>query len=47
MSLYLKYRSATFDDIVEQDYTKAILKQQVIKSFAGEQFSNYLFYGSR
>ncbi|HMY81118.1 MAG TPA: DNA polymerase III subunit gamma/tau [Candidatus Absconditabacterales bacterium] len=47
MSLYLKYRSATFDDIVEQNYTKAILKQQVLKSFEGEQLSNYLFYGSR
>ena len=47
MSLYLKYRSATFDDIVEQDFTKSILKQQVIKSFAGEDFSNYLFYWSR
>ncbi len=47
MSLYLKYRSQTFDDIVEQEYTKDILKQQVIKSFEGESFSNYLFYGSR
>ncbi|MFA7284386.1 MAG: DNA polymerase III subunit gamma/tau [Candidatus Absconditabacterales bacterium] len=47
MSLYLKYRSQTFDDIVEQEYTKDILKQQVIKSFEGENFSNYLFHGSR
>lgn len=47
MSLYLKYRSQTFDDIVEQDYTKAILKQQVLRSKQGEHFSNYLFYGSR
>lgn len=47
MSLYLKYRSSTFDEIVEQDYTKNILKQQVLKSHSGESFSNYLFYGSR
>jgi DNA polymerase-3 subunit gamma/tau len=47
MSLYLKYRSQTFNDIIEQDYTKDILRQQVLKSFEGEQFSNYLFYGSR
>lgn len=47
MSLYLKYRSQTFDDIVEQDFTKAILKQQVLWSFQWWQFSNYLFYGSR
>lgn len=47
MSLYLKYRSKTFDDVVEQDYTKSILKQQVLKSLEWEQFSNYLFYGSR
>lgn len=32
MSLYLKYRSKNFDDIVEQDFVKQILKNQVIKS---------------
>jgi DNA polymerase III gamma/tau subunit len=43
MSLYLKYRSQTFDNIVEQDFTKDILKAQVIRSIAGEHFNNYLF----
>ncbi len=47
MSLYLKYRSITFDDIVEQDYTKSILKHQVLQAKEGESYSNYLFYGSR
>lgn len=47
MSLYLKYRSQTFDNIVEQDFTKDILKAQVIRSIAGEHFNNYLFCGSR
>lgn len=47
MSLYLTYRSKSFDDLVEQEYTKSIIKQQVLKSYQGEQFSNYLLYGSR
>lgn len=47
MSLYLKYRSKTFDDLVEQEYSKSIIKKQVLQSHQGEQFSNYLLYGSR
>lgn len=48
MSLYLKYRSKDFDDIVEQDFIKQILKNQVIKSQAGElKLSNYLFTWAR
>jgi DNA polymerase III subunit gamma/tau len=44
MSLYTKYRSQTFDDLMEQDTTKDILKQQVM---TGKVNHNYLFFGSR
>ena len=44
MSLYTTYRSKTFDDLMEQDTTKDILKQQVI---TGKVNHNYLFFGSR
>lgn len=48
MSLYLKYRSKDFEDIVEQDFVKQILKNQVIKSQAWElRLSNYLFTWAR
>lgn len=44
MSLYTKYRSQTFDDLIEQDTTKDILKQQVMTWAVNH---NYLFFGSR
>jgi DNA polymerase-3 subunit gamma/tau len=44
MSLYTKYRSQTFDDLMEQNTTKDILKQQVM---TGKVNHNYLFFGSR
>ncbi|UFX82769.1 DNA polymerase III subunit gamma/tau [Candidatus Absconditicoccus praedator] len=44
MSLYLKYRPISFDDVVEQDHIRDILKSQVKNS---ECSNNYLFFGSR
>ena len=44
MSLYTKYRSQTFDDIVEQQYTKDILQSQVKNN---DTHHNYVFFGSR
>jgi len=41
MSLYTKYRSQTFDDLIEQDTTKDILKQQVMTDAVNH---NYLFF---
>ena len=48
MSLYTKYRSQTFDDLVEQDSVKQILKNQVLKINSWEsKLSNYIFFGPR
>lgn len=48
MSLYTKYRSQTFDDLVEQDSVKQILKNQVIKINSWEsKLSNYIFFWPR
>lgn len=48
MSLYTKYRSQTFDDLVEQDSIKTILKNQVIKINSWEvKLSNYIFFWPR
>lgn len=48
MSLFTKYRSQTFDDLVEQDSVKNILKNQVIKIASGwNKLSNYIFFGPR
>lgn len=44
MSLYTKYRSQTFDDLIEQNTTKDILKQQVMTDSVNH---NYLFFWSR
>lgn len=44
MSLYLTYRSHTFDDIVEQTHITTILKTHVMHP---PSRTNYLFYGPR
>ena len=44
MSLYNTYRSQTFDDIVEQQYTKDILQSQIKNN---DTHHNYIFFGSR
>ncbi len=48
MSLYSKYRSQTFDDLIEQDSIKTILKNQILKINSWEiKLSNYIFSGPR
>lgn len=44
MSLYLKYRPKTFEDVVEQSHIKDVLKAQLISSQAS---NNYLFFWPR
>ncbi len=47
MSLYLKFRPQTFDQIVNQRHIVDILQAKIAQGWEGVRNNNYLFYGPR